>query len=86
MPYILLGTIIWGIVWGIVVNKVVENKGYQENWFWWGFFFGIFALIIALTKQNITSTNHSAKDVAQVNEERMETISSQVNFEMVVLV
>lgn len=83
MPFILIGTVIWGIVWGIVVNKVVENKGYQENWFWWGFFFGIFALIIALTKQNITSTNHSAKDTAQVNEERMAIISSQVNFEMV---
>ena len=56
MGYILIGTIIGGIIWGIVVNKVIENKGYQENWFWWGFFFGIFALIIALTKQNANTT------------------------------
>ena len=83
MPFILIGTIIWGIVWGIVVNKVIENKGYQENWFWWGFFFGVFALIIALTKQNITSINHSAKNIAQVNEERMETISNQALYEKV---
>lgn len=35
--------IIYGIIWGIVCNKVIENKGYNDNWFWWGFFFGIFA-------------------------------------------
>lgn len=41
---------IYGSIWGVVVNKVIENKGYYENWFWWGFFFGFFALIVALTK------------------------------------
>ena len=41
--YFLLIGLIWCIIWGIVVNKVIENKGYQENWFWWGFFFWIFA-------------------------------------------
>lgn len=45
---------VWGCVWGFVTNKVIENKGYDENWFWWGFFFGFFALIIAATK----SENH----------------------------
>lgn len=49
--FILLGIYcIQGAVWGWAVNKVVENKGYQENWFWWGFFFGLIALIVALTK------------------------------------
>ncbi len=56
MEYILVGTIIGGIIWGIVVNKVIENKGYEENWFWWGFFFGIFALIVALTKESANTT------------------------------
>ena len=56
MGGILIGTIIGGILWGIVVNKVIENKGYKGNWFWWGFFFSFFALIIALTKPNIKST------------------------------
>lgn len=37
-------------VWGWAVKKIVENKGYRENWFWWGFFFGIIALLVALTK------------------------------------
>lgn len=41
---------IWGSIWGWAVNKVIENKGYRENWFWWGFFFGMIALLVALTK------------------------------------
>jgi len=45
-----------GAVWGWAVNKVVENKGYRENWFWWGFFFGILALIVALTKPDLPRT------------------------------
>ncbi len=61
----LLSYCIYGTIWGIVVNKVIENKGYQENWFWWGFFFGFLALIVALTKQNmpvITSYTTSYSD------------------------
>ena len=38
------------IAWGVATNKVIENKGYNENWFWWGFFFGLIALVVALTK------------------------------------
>ena len=49
----------------IVVNKVIENKGYQENWFWWGFFFGIFALIVALTKQSVNTTNVVVESTSQ---------------------
>lgn len=41
---------VYGSIWGIVVKKVIENRGYRENWFWWGFFFGFFALIVAITK------------------------------------
>lgn len=47
---------VWCTIWGVVVKKVIEDKGYQENWFWWGFFFGIFALIVALTKQSVNTT------------------------------
>lgn len=45
-----IGTIICCIIWGCVTNIIIHNKGYDENWFWWGFFFGIIALIIAATK------------------------------------
>lgn len=43
-------TIAWSVFWGCMTNKIIENKGYAENWFWWGFFFGLIAFIIACTK------------------------------------
>lgn len=46
----LIAVVIWGLIWGFATKKVIENKGYTENWFWWGFFFGFIALIVALTK------------------------------------
>ena len=46
----LIGFIIWGIIWGFATKAVIENKNYSENWFWWGFFFGIIAFIVALAK------------------------------------
>ena len=46
----IIGFIIWGVVWGYATNAVIKNKGYEESWFWWGFFFGFIALIVALTK------------------------------------
>jgi len=42
--------LVYGIIFGIVTNKVIKNKGYKENWFWWGCLFGVFALIVACTK------------------------------------
>lgn len=47
-----------GAIWGWAVNKIVENKGYRENWFWWGFFFGVLALIVALTKPDLPRTTN----------------------------
>ena len=45
-----IGSIIWGIIWGFATNAIIHNKGYDENWFWWGFFFSIIAVIVAATK------------------------------------
>lgn len=43
--------LIYGLAFGFVTKIVIKNKGYQEGkWFWWGFFFGVFALIVACTK------------------------------------
>lgn len=47
--YILISVAV-SIGFGIATNKIIENKGYYDNWFWWGFFFGWIALIVALTK------------------------------------
>ena len=46
-------SICWGLIWGVVTKKIIENKGYNENWFWWGFFFGFFAMIVALSKPEV---------------------------------
>lgn len=40
----------WCVTWGVVTNIVIHNKGYDDNWFWWGFFFGFIAVIVACTK------------------------------------
>ena len=47
---IVIGFIIWGLIWGAATYAVIQNKGYDENWFWWGFFFGFIALIVACAK------------------------------------
>ena len=47
---VLIGFIIWGVVWGYATKAVINNKGYDDNWLWWGFFFGFIALIVAATK------------------------------------
>lgn len=46
----IIGFIIWGVVWGYATKAVINNKGYDDNWFWWGFFFGFIALIVAVAK------------------------------------
>lgn len=46
----IIGIIIWSLVWAAVTSLIIETKGYDESWFWWGFFFGIFAALVALAK------------------------------------
>jgi len=53
MSYLAVYIIIWAIigsVFGVATNAIVKNRGYSENWFWWGFFFGFIAMIVALSK------------------------------------
>lgn len=38
------------IAWGIAVNMMINKRGYYENWFWWGFFFGVIAFIVTYLK------------------------------------
>ena len=46
----IVAVIIWGVVWGFATKTIINNKGYDENWFWWGFFFGFIATIVAACK------------------------------------
>ena len=55
MFYIVL-VIVQGIIFGFATKTVIENKGYDENWFWWGFWFGLIALIVACAKPQIISS------------------------------
>lgn len=54
----IVGTLIYSIIMGFVTKIIINNKGYDDNWFWWGFFFGILAIIVACAKpQNIRYTS-----------------------------
>ncbi len=50
-----IGYIIRGIIWGVVVDVVLDSKGIGESWFWWGFFFGVFALLVACVQPKVTT-------------------------------
>ena len=41
----IVAVIIWGVVWGFATKTIINNKGYDENWFWWWFFVGFIATI-----------------------------------------
>lgn len=56
---ILIIGIIQGVVFGFATNQIIKNKGYSENWFWWGFFFSFLAVIVAATKPD----NHPNQQV-----------------------
>lgn len=43
-------SIVWCVIWGIATQKVIYNKGYDDDWFIWGFLFGIIAFLVAPTK------------------------------------
>jgi hypothetical protein len=61
-PIIIISAIIWAIIWGIATNKVIQNKGYEENWFLWGFLFSFIAFIVACTKPSKTIDYMSEAD------------------------
>ena len=48
--FTILFSIIGGCVFGGITQTIINNKGYDENWFWWGFFFGWIPLVIAACK------------------------------------
>lgn len=54
--------IIQGLVFGFATQSIIENKGYYENWFWWGFFFGILAVLVALSKPESRAYDSSNVD------------------------
>lgn len=61
--------IIQGIIFGVATNKIIENKGYYDNWFWWGFFFGIIALLVAMSKPQKLSYEEETY-ISQITKEK----------------
>lgn len=37
-------------IWGLATFTINSNKGYYNNGFWWGFWLGIFGLLVVLCK------------------------------------
>ena len=62
--------LLWGVIWGFATNKVIENKGYDENWFWWGFFFGFIALIVTCAKPVAPRENNDRPIYPEYNDGR----------------
>lgn len=63
--------VIQGCIFGYATKKIIENKRYQENWFWWGFFFGIIALLVALSKPELHSTYEEQSFLHGLTEDRI---------------
>lgn len=55
--------LVQGLIFGFAADAIVSNKGYEENWFWWGFFFGLIALLVALSKpQNTVEISYEIRE------------------------
>jgi hypothetical protein len=60
-------------IFGFATNAVVNNKGYEENWFWFGFFFGLLALTVALAKPNQYCQSETFESNFRTGSERIKT-------------
>jgi len=44
---------VFGTIFGYLTRYIMILKGYGGTCFWWGFFFGIFAVIYAMLRPDI---------------------------------
>lgn len=42
--------LVCAVIFGFATDTIIRNKGYDESWFWWGFLFGLVALIVAAAR------------------------------------
>lgn len=61
----LFGFCIMGTILGFIVQSIIYRKGYSKNWFWWGFFFQLIALIVALTKPRLRSNDYDSSEALE---------------------
>lgn len=67
--FYVLCLLINGLIFGYVCRMIIHNKGYSEDWFPWGFLFGIFACLVALSKQPV-QVNYEEVQRKQQQDER----------------
>ena len=67
----LAGITIWGSVWGAATNAIIRNKGYDENWFWWGFFFAFIAVLVAFSKPQVAYEEVTDREAEKAREQAM---------------
>lgn len=68
IPVLLL--IINGVIWGYACQQIIENRGYNENWFLWGFFFSLPAALVALSKPQKSHAEEAL--MSQISSEKQE--------------
>ncbi|MBP1546504.1 MAG: SHOCT domain-containing protein [Oscillospiraceae bacterium] len=77
----LIFIIIVSIVWGYATQAVITNKGYDERWFLWGFFFGIIAFLVALSKPPyIPPTSNKPSNLSAIADEEDRKRKRQQNY------
>lgn len=65
-------------IFGIATQSIIDNKGYDEKWFWWGFFFGIIAMLVALSKpENHSYQSANSKWMQSSSDTRDEAVLKQ---------
>jgi hypothetical protein len=65
-------------MWGFATKAVINYKGYDDNWFWWGFFFGFIAFIVALGKPAGRSSVYDNKTSAMIERAAKEDREAQM--------
>ncbi len=69
MLYLFLFALL-GILWGFATNYVIKEKGYNEEWFWLGFFFQLIAFVVALIKPAYVDTTDGKRIREQIQKIR----------------
>jgi hypothetical protein len=55
-----------GVFWGFFSYKVTTDKGYSNKWFFLGFFFGVFGLLIAVLLPDLRKESRSEEECARL--------------------
>ena len=75
----IIGFIIGGFIWGAIVQATIERKNIEEDWFWWGFFFGPIAFLVASTQPQNDTYNYMDSDFLTKKKDAYKTETKAAN-------